>query len=100
MLPQLNQNSNALSAKQASQLALCLSALASEQHSVQTIDITNTGASITLQDSHSVRKLKGINRGVINNNHGRYQMHELNIHGVKVRWTTPFLGIKGVTRRG
>ena len=101
MLTQLKQNSNALSAKQSAQLALCLTELASQQHSVQTIEITNAGAVITLQDFQGVRKLRGNYRGVINNNHGRYQMHELNIHSVKVRWLTPFLQcINGGARRG
>lgn len=89
-------NTALLAAPQASKLAACLEILARERHVIQQISITNTGAIVELKDTPSVRKLCGIYRGVISNTTGRHQLRELNIHGVKVRWLTPFLEcIKG-----
>lgn len=83
--------------KEKSQLALqafnvvaCVDALEKEGFTVQAINVTESFSQVLLKYQPAVKRLHGIDRGVIGGKGGRYLMKQIKLCGVHVQWLVPY----------
>lgn len=77
-------------ALQAFNVVACVDALEKEGFTVQAVNITDQFSQVLLKYHPSVKKLHGIDRGVVGGKGGRFLMKSIKLNGVDVQWLVPY----------
>lgn len=77
-------------ALQAFNVVACVNALEKEGFVVQSISVTDVCSQVLLKYHPSVKRLHGIDRGIVGGKGGRYLVRGIKLCGVQVQWFVPY----------
>lgn len=86
-------------ALQAFNVVACVDALEKEGFSVQAINVTDVGSQVMLKYHPSVKRLHGIDRGIVGGKGGLYLKKEIKLCGVLVQWFVPYFDARATAQQ-